>query len=59
MKAGLAVIFAANKLFPGFQINKNNFIDKLAGTSMLREMLNNGSSYDQIIRFIFKEFGTI
>jgi hypothetical protein len=36
VKAGLAVMFAANKLFPGFQINKNNFIDKLAGTSMLR-----------------------
>lgn len=49
VKAGLAVMYAANKIFPGFQINKNNFIDKLAGTSMLREMLNNGSSYDQII----------
>ncbi|HMQ68765.1 MAG TPA: DUF1343 domain-containing protein [Ignavibacteria bacterium] len=49
VKAGLAVMYAANKLFPGFQINKNKFIDKLAGSSQLREMLNNGSSYDQII----------
>ncbi|MCB0726877.1 MAG: DUF1343 domain-containing protein [Ignavibacteriae bacterium] len=49
VKAGLAVMYASNKLFPGFQINKNKFIDKLAGTSMLREMLNNGSSYEQII----------
>ncbi|MEZ4691912.1 MAG: DUF1343 domain-containing protein [Ignavibacteria bacterium] len=48
VKAGLAVMYASNKLFPGFQINKNKFIDKLAGTSMLREMLNNGSSYEQI-----------
>lgn len=48
VKAGLAVLYAANKLFPEFQINENNFIDKLAGTSDLRTMLNDGRSYDEI-----------
>ena len=36
------------KLFPEFRINKNNFLDKLAGSDMLRIMLSNGSSYEEI-----------
>jgi uncharacterized protein YbbC (DUF1343 family) len=49
VKAGIAVLVSLKKLFPGFKINKNNFLDKLAGTKDLRQMLNNGSSYDEII----------
>ena len=49
VKAGIAVLVSLKKLFPNFQINKNNFLDKLAGTDDLRIMLNNGSSYDEII----------
>ncbi|MBK8551446.1 MAG: DUF1343 domain-containing protein [Ignavibacteria bacterium] len=36
-------------MFPEFQLNVNNFIDKLARTQDLRLMLNNGSSYEEII----------
>ncbi|MDQ3019259.1 MAG: DUF1343 domain-containing protein [Bacteroidota bacterium] len=49
VKAAIAVLVSLKKLFPEFQINGNNFLDKLAGTPELREMLNTGSSYDEII----------
>ena len=42
----------AKKLFPEFRFNKDNFIDKLAGTDRLRKMLpstRDGSSYNEII----------
>ncbi len=48
VKAVIAVMVSLNKLFPEFSINKNNFLDKLAGTSDLRTMLKNGSSFDEI-----------
>lgn len=49
VKAGIALLVSLKKLFPGFEINKNNFLDKLAGTSELRFMLNSGNSYEEII----------
>ncbi len=49
VKAGIALLVTLNRLFPGFEIKKNNFIDKLAGTSLLRTMIRSGNSYDQII----------
>ncbi|HMS64470.1 MAG TPA: DUF1343 domain-containing protein [Ignavibacteria bacterium] len=49
VKVEIALIVSLNKLFPEFEIKKNNFIDKLAGTSNLRVMINNGSSYEEII----------
>ncbi|MEO8664673.1 MAG: DUF1343 domain-containing protein [Ignavibacteria bacterium] len=49
VKTGIAVLVSLKKLFPEFIINKNNFLDKLAGTSKLRTMLNNGSSYKEIV----------
>jgi uncharacterized protein YbbC (DUF1343 family) len=49
VKAGVTVLVALKKLFPEFKLNKDNFIDKLAGTDRLRKMINNGSSYNEII----------
>lgn len=49
VKTGIALLVTLNRLFPGFEIKKNNFIDKLAGTSLLRTMIRSGNSYDQII----------
>jgi uncharacterized protein YbbC (DUF1343 family) len=49
VKVGIAVLVSLNNLFPGFRINKNNFLDKLAGTRDLRIMLRNGSRYEDII----------
>lgn len=48
VKAVIAVLVSLKKLFPEFSINKNNFLDKLAGTDDLRTMLNNGNSYSEI-----------
>lgn len=49
VKAGIAILVSLKKLFPEFQINRNNFIDKLAGTRTLRNMLENGSGYHEIV----------
>lgn len=49
VKVGIALIVSLRKLFPQFEIKNNNFIDKLAGTTDLRVMVNNGSSYNEII----------
>lgn len=49
VKAGVTVLAALKKLFPEFKFNKNNFIDKLAGTDRLRKMINNNSTYSEII----------
>ncbi|MEO8446948.1 MAG: DUF1343 domain-containing protein [bacterium] len=48
-KAAIALLVTLQKYFPGFEIKKNNFIDKLAGTKDLRLMLKNGSTYEEII----------
>jgi len=48
-KVVIAVLVSLKKLFPEFQINKNNFLDKLSGTKDLRIMLNNGNSYEEIV----------
>lgn len=49
VRAGIAILVCLKKLFPAFEIKKNNFLDKLAGTKSLRIMLNNGNSFDEII----------
>lgn len=49
VKTGIALLVTLNKLFPEFEIKKNNFIDKLAGTSALRKMIVSGKSYQEII----------
>ena len=49
VKAGVAILVALKKLYPEFRINKDNYIDKLAGTDRLRKMINNGDSYNEII----------
>ena len=48
VKTGIAFLVTLNKLFPGFEIKKNNFIDKLAGTSSLRKMIGSGNSFEEI-----------
>lgn len=48
-KAVIALLVSLKKLFREFQINKNNFLDKLSGTIDLRIMLINGSSYEEIV----------
>lgn len=48
VKTGIALLVTLNKLFPGFEIKKNNFIDKLAGTSVLRTMIGSGNSFEEI-----------
>ncbi len=48
VKTGIALLVTLNKLFPEFEIKKNNFIDKLAGTSALRTMITSGNSFEEI-----------
>jgi uncharacterized protein YbbC (DUF1343 family) len=48
-KVSVAILYALHKLYPQFKFNKDNFIDKLAGTDKLRKMINSNSSYQDII----------
>ena len=49
VKTGVAILAALHKLAPEFKFNKDNFIDKLAGTDKLRKMINAGNDYNSII----------
>jgi len=49
VKVGIALLVSLKKQFPQFEINKNKFLDNLAGTKDLRIMLNEGKSYEDII----------
>ena len=49
VKAGVAILVSMKKLFPEFSFNKDNYIDKLAGTDKLRKMVNSGDDYNSII----------
>jgi len=49
VKCGVAVLIALNKYHAEFKINKDNFIDKLAGTDELRKAIAAGSSFEDII----------
>lgn len=51
VKVGIAVLLSLDKLFPDFKFRKDNYIDKLAGTRALREMINDGNSFEEIINF--------
>jgi len=51
VKVGIAVLLSLDKLFPDFKFRKDKYIDKLAGTRALREMINEGSSFEEIIYF--------
>lgn len=48
VRTAIALMVSIHNLFPGFKFNKNNFIDKLSGNSSLREMVTNGSSFENI-----------
>lgn len=49
VKAGVAILVSLNKLFKEFKFNKDNYIDKLAGTDKLRKMVLNGEDYNTIV----------
>jgi uncharacterized protein YbbC (DUF1343 family) len=46
IRSAIAMLITAKKLFPGFQWNA--YIDKLAGTPRLRNMIDAGTSFAQI-----------
>ena len=48
VKCGVAILVALYKNCPEFKFNKDNFIDKLAGTDKLRKMIIAGSTADEI-----------
>lgn len=50
VKCGMAILTALKKLASDFKLNKDNFIDKLAGTSQLRKSVNAGASYEEIVQ---------
>ncbi|MBE2228058.1 MAG: DUF1343 domain-containing protein [Ignavibacteria bacterium] len=45
---GVAILIALNRNCPEFKFNKDNFIDKLAGTDKLRKMIISGKTADEI-----------
>ena len=49
VKAGVAILLSLNKLFKEFKFNKDNYIDKLAGTDRLRKMILKGDDYNTIV----------
>lgn len=48
VKCGIAILAALKKHCPEFKFNKDNFIDKLAGTDKLRKMVNSGNTPEEI-----------
>lgn len=48
VKCGTLMLICLNKLFPEFKFNKDNFIDKLAGTDKLRKLITGGASLEEI-----------
>ncbi len=50
VKCGAAILVALNKHAGEFKFNKDNFIDKLAGTSELRKAVLAGKSYEEIVQ---------
>ena len=49
VKVNILILIALKKHFADFKWTKNNFIDKLAGTDRLRKMIDNGSSFEDIV----------
>jgi len=49
VKSGVAILITLNKIFREFKFNKDNYIDKLAGTDKLRKMILNGDDYNTIV----------
>lgn len=46
---GTAILTALKKLAPEFKFNKDNFIDKLAGSDEMRKQVNGGAGYESIV----------
>ncbi|HQY52986.1 MAG TPA: DUF1343 domain-containing protein [Ignavibacteria bacterium] len=49
VKTGIAFLVSLNKLFSGFEIKTNKFLDKLAGTDRLRLAVLNGYTTNEIV----------
>ena len=48
VKSGTAILISLYKNCPEFKFNKDNFIDKLAGTDKLRKMITGGKTASEI-----------
>lgn len=48
-KTSIAILIALNNSFPEFKWTGKNFIDKLAGTEKVRNMINAGNTLNEII----------
>ena len=55
VKVGIALLIVLNEKFPGFSWRNDGFIDKLAGTKKLKQMINNGSTLDDIVMSYTKD----
>jgi len=55
VKTGIAFLVSLNKLFSGFEIKTNKFLDKLAGTDRLRLAVLNGYTTNEIVSGYQKE----
>ena len=49
MEISVAILLTLKKLYPEFQWTGKNFIDKLVGKDTLRNMIDEGKSFDDII----------
>lgn len=50
VETNIAILCALKKVTPELSWINGNFIDKLSGTDKLRKMVDNGSTYDEIIK---------
>ncbi|MDD4352633.1 MAG: DUF1343 domain-containing protein, partial [Candidatus Gracilibacteria bacterium] len=48
-KTSVAILLSLNSTFSEFKWTQKNFIDKLAGTDILRNMINSGKTLEEII----------
>lgn len=58
VKCGISILVSLYKNCPEFRFNKDNFIDKLAGTDRLRKMIIQNASADEIVNSYTAELET-
>ena len=58
VKTGIALLYILKKNFPEFEIKKNKFLDKLAGTESLRIMLNDNTPLNEILSSYSEELNS-
>lgn len=55
MELSIAILVTLKELYPEFKWNNGFIIDKLAGTDVLRTMIDNGKSYQEIVNSYLKD----